>query len=335
MKRGVTLYSYTGDFQMGTMNLEQCVADVADMEAEGIEILGETHVEGYPNPSEEWVGQWHGLMEKYHTKPSCLDSFVDSMLKKGSYLTVDESIAMLVRDMKLANRLGFKIMRPTFGKSPIPVPELIEKALPYAEQYDLKVAIEIHSPARIESDWMNSLLEVISRTNTKRFGFTLDMSIFSKRPPHYFEDRMLRRGAHENIVRFVGKAYEDHLGPEKTMAEVRKMGGNEADLSWASLAGVYHFSDNPPQDLLKIMPYIYHIHGKFWEMTDDLQEYSIPYETVIPVLVKGGCGAYFSSEYEGPRELFRASDQLRRHQAMLRILFGEAKETAVGRGTGD
>jgi hypothetical protein len=107
------------------------------------------------------------------------------------------------------------------------------------------------------------------------------------------------------------------------MDEVKKMGGNHLDLQWASIAGVYHFSWNPPKDLLPIMTYIYHIHGKFWEMTEELHEYSIPYEEVVPVLLQEGCEAYFSSEFEGPRTLFRASSQLRRHHAMLRQLLQE------------
>ena len=53
-KLGVTLYSYTGDYGV-TMTLEDCIADVVDMGATGIEILSETHIPGYPNPSDAWV----------------------------------------------------------------------------------------------------------------------------------------------------------------------------------------------------------------------------------------------------------------------------------------
>ena len=324
IKRGVTLYSYTGDFQAGTMSLEQCIADVADMGAEGIEILGETHVDGYPNPSDRWVDNWHRLMDKYHTKPSCLDSFIDSMLHKDRLLTVQESLDMMVRDFKLAKRLGFKVNRPTFGTSNIPVPELIEKALPYAEEFDVKIAFEAHSPAILNSDSMHELLNIVTKTKTKYFGFTPDMSIFTKTPPRHWENRLIERGAREKIIQYIRTAYQNNLGPDKTMAEVKKMGGNESELRWASIAGVYHFSNNNPKDLLPYLPYVYHVHGKFWEMTEDLHEYSIPYEQVIPVFVEGGYEHYFSSEYEGPRDLFRASDQLRRHHAMLRRLFGEA-----------
>ena len=49
IRLGVALYSYGADF-MTTMTLEDCLADVADMGATGVEILSDTHIVGYPRP---------------------------------------------------------------------------------------------------------------------------------------------------------------------------------------------------------------------------------------------------------------------------------------------
>jgi hypothetical protein len=95
-------------------------------------------------------------------------------------------------------------------------------------------------------------------------------------------------------------------------------------LRWASIAGIYHFSNNDPKDLARLVPYTYHVHAKFYEMTDDLREYSIPYEKVIPVLVQGGFNGYLSSEYEGERDRFQTSAQIRMQHAMFRRLLGMA-----------
>ena len=118
------------------MTLEDCIADAVDAGAQGIEILGETHVPGYPNPTDAWVDHWHELMAKYGVAPTCYGSWVDSRLRKGRTLTVQESLDILLSDMKLANRLGFKIMRPKLGvvtDDLVPDPvwrEMIERALP-------------------------------------------------------------------------------------------------------------------------------------------------------------------------------------------------------------
>jgi len=54
--------------------------------------------------------------------------------------------------------------------------------------------------------------------------------------------------------------------------------------------------------------------------TKELQEYSIPYEEILPVLEKGGYTGYLSSEYEGKRDKYRTSTALRAHHAMCRSI---------------
>jgi hypothetical protein len=77
------------------------------------------------------------------------------------------------------------------------------------------------------------------------------------------------------------------------------------------------------------MPYILHCHGKFWEMLPEYREYSIPYEEIVPVLIKGGYNGYIDSEYEGALWTADAGEvesieQVRRQQVMLKRLLGEA-----------
>ena len=56
-KYGVSLYSYMTDY--GTvLDLEIALAHVADVGATGVEILGEGHIAGYPEPTTEWIDRW-------------------------------------------------------------------------------------------------------------------------------------------------------------------------------------------------------------------------------------------------------------------------------------
>jgi sugar phosphate isomerase/epimerase len=334
-KLGVTVYSWGLDFRAGVMSLENAIAEVADMGAEGVEILGESHVPDYPNPSDVFVRQWFGWMEKYHTKPSAYDLFVDTMFYKKRLLTVDEAVERLVSDFKVANRLGFKALRYQWPPYPADNPaeadlapyvaskpafQVLEKALPYAEKYDVRMAAELHSPTDLKSRWIESCMEVITRTKTKHFGFCPDMSAFVTRPPRHRVAGLIKQGARENILDYITQAYQNHLGPAKTVVEVKKMGGNEIEQRWASVAGIYHFSNNDPKDLAPLVPYVYHVHAKFFEVTNELSEYSIHYEDIIPVLAQGGYQGYLSSEYEGPREDFQTSTQIRMQHAMIRKL---------------
>ena len=334
MKLGATVYSYGADIRSGSMTLEDCIAD---MGGEGIEILGEAHVPDYPNPSEKWVAQWFGWMEKYKVKPSGYDTFVDSMFYSNRMLTTDEAAERLAVDFKLANRLGFKALRQQWPPYPadnkadeINAPyvkskqamETIMKALPAAEKYDVRMGIELHSPTQLKSGFVDSILEVIAKTKTKHFGFCPDFSAFVRRPQRRTLAGLVQQGARKNIIDYIASAYEQRLGPEKTVAEVKKMGGNEIELRYAGIAGVYHLSNNDPKDLAPLVPYVYHVHAKFYEITDALREYSIPYEEILPVLDKGGYTGYLSSEYEGPREDHTTSAAIRAHHAMCRSILG-------------
>ena len=111
---GVSLYSYGGDFLV-TMSLEDCLADVADMGATDIEILADTHIAGYPSPSSEWIDRWLVLVDGAGLRPTCYSSWLDTRLHRDRALSLDEAVAILRRDLELAHRLGFSIVRPKLG----------------------------------------------------------------------------------------------------------------------------------------------------------------------------------------------------------------------------
>ena len=296
VKLGVALYSYGADFLV-TMTLEDLLADVADMGATGVEILADTHIPSYPDPPAEWVDHWHGLLEQYGLTATCYSSWIDSRLRRDRSLTVDESLVILRRDLELAHRLGFDVIRPKLGVVSldlVPDPawrETVERALDDAEKYDIRIAPEIHAPTPLRSQIVEDYLALVKDTGTDRFGLLIDTGIFqTAKRGHDHSDADFRFG---------------NPNPETQERVVREM---------TTPLGV------DPRDLAEVMPYVVHVHAKFWDMTDELTDPHIPWDEIVPVLIDGGYQGYLSSEYEGRRDLFRASDMVRRQQAMLRRL---------------
>jgi len=329
IKRGVSFYSYQEEYYTHAMTLEDCFAEVASMGAEGVQIIAEEMVPNYPNPPESWVDRWKGLLEKYNLKPSNLDTFVDVAVGGHRRLSLQESVDALAGQLKLANRLGFKVCRPTTGPVTESAPDMVEKAIPIAEKYDVRIAPEIHAPIPLKGKYIQSYMDLISRTKTKHVGLTLDMGIFQKRAPRVTAARMLRDGAlTQPMIDFIDKANAEKMPEDKAMAEFKKMAGDN-DMAIYFFQGAYGpTAMQNPKDLLPIMPHIYNIHGKFYEMTEDLVEYSIPYDEVIPVLIQGGYDGYIDSEYEGQRQIqditeVDSCEQVRRQHVMLRRLLGE------------
>jgi sugar phosphate isomerase/epimerase len=301
---GVSLYSYGGDFLV-TMTLEDCLADVADMGATGVEILADTHIAGYPTPSAEWVAGWHALIDRYGLTPTCYSSWLDTRLHKDRELTVDEASEILSRDLELAHRLGFAIVRPKLGVVSldlVPDPiwrETVKRVLPKAAEYDIRIAPEIHAPTPLVSKIVDDYVDLVRETGTEHFGLLIDTGIFQTGE---------RGREHSDSVFVFGD-------PDPALAEqvAREMSKPMAV---------------DPADLADVMPYVVHVHAKFWDMNDDLTDPHTPYDAVVEALVAGGYRGSLSSEYEGPRDLYRASDMVRRQQAMLRRLVAEHVTTA-------
>jgi len=301
---GVSLYSYGGDFLV-TMSLEDCLADVADMGATDLEILADTHIPGYPTPSTRWVDDWHALLERYALVPTCYSSWLDTRLRSDRTLTVDEAVPILVRDLELAHRLGFTIVRPKLGVVSldlVPDPiwrETVERALPKAEEWGIRIAPEIHAPTPLRSKIVEDYLDLARQT--AHFGLLIDTGIFQN----------AERGRVHSDSRFVFGDPDPELAAQVAREMSKPM-------------------NEDPGDLVELMPYVVHVHAKFWDMNDDLTDPHVPYDAVVEALVRGGYRGSLSSEYEGPRDLYLASDVVRRQQLMLRRLVAEQSAVSTG-----
>lgn len=328
--RGVSLYSFQQAYYLGRMTLEDCIAASAGMGAYGIETLAEQMMPGFPNLPDSFYEQWHAWMEQYGTTPTAHDMFLDTKRWKHRLLTHEEMVESVKRDIDHAAKLGCTVIRVIV----ITPPEVIEACLPYAAEKRVKLALEIHAPRHFDDEWIQQHYAVYERHGPEWVGFTPDMGIFVKRYPRVFAERLLREGATERIVEYVVEQYDAAAGgsgPPPDLkwlpGEVERMGGNEHDLQAANYAARMLWSD--PQRLRDFMPYIHHIHAKFYEMTDDGLEYSIPYEDVVPILVEGGYAGALSSEYEGQRHIQDAFEvdeieQVRRQQQLFARLLGES-----------
>ncbi|WP_026561019.1 TIM barrel protein [Bacillus sp. J37] len=286
-KRGVSLYSYAAEFGV-TMDLEDMFKEMNDMGARGLEILANAHIEGYPNPSNEWLEKWDKLIEKYDIVPAEYGHWVDSRLFEGRQLTTEESYNMLIQDFKLANRLGFKVLRTKLGvidETLTPVEnwtEFIAKALPMAEKYDVVMCPEIHPPTLLKSKMVDDYVEFIKKTGTKHFGLCMDFGVF--------QTELLPK---------------DEWGPDDFIMP-------ESEHS-------------PVEDIIPLLPYIYCCHAKFIKVSDEFEEVTIPYEKILNTLVEHKWDGYMVSEYEGPNKgvLGTAPEQVRKHHIMMKKILGE------------
>lgn len=322
IKRGVSLYSFQEEFFLRKMTLEDCIKACASLGANGIETIGEQMMPGFPNLPDSFYKQWHGWMDKYGVTPTCHDMFLDIKKFKGRLMTDDEMLESIIRDLKHANKLGCTVIRVIVNTPP----HMMEKAAPYAEKYNVRMGIEIHSPYHFDHEWIQRHYEVMERVGSPFLGFIPDMGHFEKRFPRVRSERMIRNGANPEIVHYLMEAYERKADYDQLREDVRRMGGGKLELGLVDDLSRSIFAD--PRRMLDYKHRIFHIHAKFYEMVDETTEYSIPYNEIVPVLIEGGFNGYLSSEYEGNRHIqdafeVNSFEQVRRQQEMFKSLLGE------------
>lgn len=328
-KRGFSLYSFQEELFLGQMTVEECVAFGASIGAHGVELLPEQNMPDFPTISDAKVAAWHEMLAKYNSVPTCYDMFLDTKIRKDRLMTDEEQVESITRDLKLANRLGFKNMRILVFVRP----EILEKCVPIAERFDVHMGVEVHAPWHLEHAWILRTIDVADRLKTKHLGIVPDMGIFMKHYPPEYRDRFLRRGATPHIVDYITEQHEQKVMAEYTIYEVAvKMKGNAADIAMAET--LRHAPYANPKRIRDYVPYFHHIQAKFYGMDEQCRDPSISYDEVIPELVKAGWEGCLSSEYEGNRwiqdvQAVDSREQVRRQHVMFERLANAAEKQHV------
>jgi sugar phosphate isomerase/epimerase len=330
IKRGVSLYSYQNETFTGKMTLEDCIRTSAELGARGIEVIGEQTFWGWPEYAVDpaAIANWHTLIAKYDCVAVSHDFMLDYKRFKGRIMSVEEQVASVRRDIDFGAQLGVKYLRALVSISP----EVLVAAAPYAEEKNIKILIEVHAPLHFDHPWIVRHAEAFEKSGSDALGFLPDMGMFLHAFPPVWYEKFLRMGVPKNIADYVVKAYEDRTLSEYVVQAVRDMGAEGPALGMVET--LRHNAAYEPKRMLDFMPRIHNIHGKFYEITEDYVEPSIPYDQIIAVLKQGGYDGYICSEYEGNRWIEDAVEpdsveQVRRQQVMLARLLGEAEDPKI------
>jgi hypothetical protein len=292
--RGICVYSYE-NLLGKTMTLDDIFQEMYDTGATCFELLT-SYIEGYPNPSPAWVDHYWRLCEKYNLRPAELGHWCETHLTRGPKMTDEEIVEELKQDFRLANLLGFKSLRTKITCTNIlcdPEPgwqSYIEKALPYAEKYDVRMQNEVHLPTTLHTPHIrDEYLDFIHRTGTEHFGFNIDFGTFQFKAAEGMEDMKM-------------SDYKDITKPEEIV--------DFLPYSWTCHAKFTNVDENfeettiPYRDVIKLMI------DNGWS-GNLLSEYEGPYRF----------HAENSAEDFG-KSMEAIPDQVRRHQIMLRNILG-------------
>lgn len=296
IKLGLTLYCFTPEYAKGILDLEGIIRTAREMGYTGYEIVATQMCPDYPYVSDRFLGEISAINRYYGMEIVSYAANMDRGMRYDRNLTEDEMLARAITDVKSAAKLGCSVMREQY----LCGPNVLERLAPYAEEYGVRVGIEIHNPEYPTSPYMLEYLEHIERSKSKYIGFIPDFGCFATKPNYPNWQAALRNGAAEEMLKLAEKLRYAGTPMEEAQKIMLEHGANGAAMgAFAGMYGFVTFYNHPDlEGLKKIMPYCVEMHGKFHYIHEDLHEHSIPYEEILPIIEASDFDGYIMSEYE-------------------------------------
>ena len=310
IKIGVSLYSLTTQFIHEELDLEGCLKTVHDMGYKGVEIVAAQMVPDYPWPSDEWLFNLRGLLDKYQLEPVCWSAYIDMGTRNDRDMTAAEIIQCTLNDMIYAKKAGFPMVRTQHAISPA----IFRKMIPYCKALDMKLTIEMHWPHHPEVPVWKEYVQIMKNEGKGYLGFVPDFSIFQSMPHGLYLRQAKDMGCRSDKLQEI--IYIHQKGGQISSLD----GGDFTPVEQEVAADMFGRFNHPAriEQFKDLMDCVFYVHGKFYYLDNDEHDPCIPYEEIISKFVEYGYKGYIASEFEGHHFYSDVNcvDQLRHYVAM-------------------
>jgi sugar phosphate isomerase/epimerase len=299
LRLGTTIYSFTNEYHSRRYTLDELIRKVGELGlGPGVELVGFSHVRGFPAVSGEFAEHLKELLAGNHLEASCLGINADVQIRRDRRMTEEENYAYHAAQIEAAAKLGFPVVRYQLGAGP----EVIRRLAPLAERLHVKLGLEIHAPERVDTPVVLVFREMYAKVNSPYLGFIPDFGACARSLPPGFGAAFRRQGIPEELIKIAyeswaaGGTREERMSAYRTRAKTA--GGTEMQIGRMFI--IFAVLDRmDPKAWLEIMPQVVHLHGKFYEFDEQGSEAAIPYEEILPIFRDNGYAGYMSSEWEG------------------------------------
>jgi hypothetical protein len=340
IRRGVSLYSYQQSQFFKELMLDDQLREVASIPgAKGIEIVDEMSLR-YPDPGGAFVDHWFQMIEAGGLVPVAMDVGMDVLQFRDHVMTIEECAERLRADIRLAEQLGFSVVR-VLSTTPL---DVIIGALAEAERCEIRLGKEVHQPMSLEGPQVAEILDFAAKHGTDRIGIVPDLGIFQHRPSEALLGNFQRKGAQAEACESaiaLSAAIRQGNAPKELDVSLQTAGNIRSDfrrfltsgeasaevlpafravkafadaevkapkeVDYLVVSEALTFSRTTEEMLQQVTPHVVCVHGKFYEMSavpgqpGQFQDISIDYDAAIRGLKAGGYDGYVNSEYEGQR----------------------------------
>ena len=327
-KLGITLFSLTLEMRQPGYSLEGMIRRVAELDlGPGLEMVGFQSLRDWPRVSDDTVVGLRNLIDECELVPTAMSMNLDLARRRDRRMDEEEGLAYLEAQMESANRLGFPI-----GKSAILATRtFVEGLARIAERLDMKFGVEVHSPESVDSPHVVELRELFDAVGSPNLGFVPDFSSSMHDVPPSLVEAHRASGMPGELIDLVAEVWHTDSSMPAKFARFREeaeaLGASPGDLGKLNMVLTMH-GRMDPRRWEELMPYVVHVHGKFYGIDANGNEPSIDHATIMDVFVQAGYTGFISSEWEGHAYTDAVSgwDMCRGQHDLMRRLILEAAE---------
>lgn len=209
-------------------------------------------------------------------------------------MTKSEIIESFENDLSIASKMRFGCVR-TLPSTPLYV---IPDLAAMAERQKIKLGIELHAPYTIHHPLFQKIIEKIKEIDSPYLGLIPDFGAWVERIPTILLQNFRDRSVPDETAELLRDSYAKGESFEVVKQKILSTGiGSNAQ--WA-IGMCYHIlSNGKPGDVKEIMPYVIHVHAKFWDVDREGVDGGIDYDKLLPIIAESGYTGYLSSEFEG------------------------------------
>ena len=325
LRLGTTIFSFNNEFHQRKFTVEQLIDKVAELDlGPGVEILGFSHIRGYPEVSEDFVRMFRNALDRNNLEPSCLSMNADINIRRDRPMTIDENYEYHKTQIETAAKLGFPVAKTQVMAGP----EVLLRLLPLAEKLKIKIGVEVHSPEAADSPGVMAFREMYEKAGSPNLGFVPDFGACVTGVPKCFVEHFRELNISEEFIKIAIDTWSlsGTFGERIAQYQIREKeaGANQAEIG-AMFMIFAMLGRQDPRKWLDIMPHVIHVHGKFY----DALEPAVPFDELLPLFRDNGYNGFLSSEWEGNAfNEDEATPQLvALHARMRRILAGKMPPT--------
>lgn len=172
MKVGVTLHSYVTDLKKHNITVDGAIRHAAGCGAECIEVVDAEHFLDWPHPRMADLFHIKELIASLGMELVNLSQYTENEYSADYKCTEEDKIAQVKESILYAHILSAPMTRITPFVNVDPTQnKVIEKCLPFAEKYNVKLCFEIHSPQKPAR-----FIQAMKQFNSKYLGLVPDFS---------------------------------------------------------------------------------------------------------------------------------------------------------------